>query len=224
MLDGQQRLTSLLFALRPEDIKLPEEIIKKYDIYFSVNDEKFYPKCQKNQTCFPAAILGSNDKFMKFYAQHANSGKGAIDKNILEKLDLFRNYEIPLLTFNESVDLDVVSKTFQYLNAKGTPLTLMNLISAKVYSPGVFDLYEHVETTQKALEDASFSSDDFTGENLIRSIAIYNKIDIHPKTILETLKTEHLSKDYKRAEKAYIDSLIFITDDIDIPIKFLPFS
>jgi len=223
VLDGQQRLTSLLFALKPEGIKLSEDVIKKYDIYFSINDEKFCPKYQKKQTCFPAEVLGSDDRFMKFYAEHATSKKSSIDKNILEKLNLFRNYEIPLLTFNENVDLDVVSKTFQYLNAKGTPLTLMNLISAKVYSPDIFDLYEHVEATQKALEDANFSSEDFTGENLVRSIAIYNNINNHPKTILESLKTEHLARDYKKAEKAYIDALVFITDDIEIPIKFLPY-
>src|SRR3989344_2227031 len=223
VLDGQQRLTSLLFSLRPDDIKLPEEIKKQYDIYFSIDDERFYPKRQKNQNCFPAEILGSNDKFMKFYAENANSKKLPINQIILEKLTLFRDYEVPLLIFDEKVDLDIVSKTFQYLNAKGTPLTLINLIAAKTYSPSVFDLYIQVESTQKALEDAHFISEDFTGENLIRSIAIYNNIDTHPRAILESLKTDHIVKDYKKAEKAYLDALIFITDDIEMPIKLLPY-
>ncbi len=223
VLDGQQRLTSLLFALRPEGIKMPEKIVNQYDIYFSVEDEKFYPKIQKKCTCFSAEVLGSNDKFMRFYAEHVNPKKSQIRKDILEKLDLFRNYEVPMLTFDSKVDLDVVSKTFQYLNAKGTPLTLINLIAAKTYSLNVFDLYDKVETTQKVLEDATFIAEDFTGENLIRSIAIYNSIDIHPKTILESLKTDHLVKDYNKAERAYLDALIFITDDIEIPIKLLPY-
>jgi len=136
---------------------------------------------------------------------------------------LFRDYEVPLLVFDERVDLDVVSKTFQYLNAKGTPLSLMNLISAKTYAPGIFDLYDRVEGTQKILEDGNFTAEDFTGENLIRSIAIYNDINNNPKDILEKLKTEHLIKDYKKAEEAYIDALVFINDDIDIPLKLLPY-
>lgn len=223
VLDGQQRLTSLLFALRPEGIKLPEEVTKQYDIYFSINDEKFYPKYQKKQECFSAEILGSNDKFMRFYAEKVGSKKSPINKTILEKLALFRDYEVPLLIFDEKVDLDIVSKTFQYLNAKGTPLTLINLIAAKTYSLSVFDLYERVETTQKALEDAHFTSEDFNGENLIRSIAIYNGINNQTKTILESLKTEHLAKDYQKAEKAYLDALIFINDDLEMPIKLLPY-
>lgn len=222
-MDGQQRLTSLLFSLRPEGIKLPQEIITQYDIYFSVDDEQFYPKPQKKQVCFPAEILGSSDKFMRFYAENSNSKKATISKMILEKLNLFRDYEIPLLTFDEKVDLDVVSKTFQYLNAKGTPLTLINLIAAKTYSPSIFDLYDRVETTEKALEDAHFGSEDFSGEDLVRSIAIYNSINNHPKTILESLRTEHLVRDYNKAEKAYLDALIFISDDIEMPIKFLPY-
>src|SRR3989344_6826491 len=32
VLDGQQRLTSLLFALRPEGITFPEDTIRQYDI------------------------------------------------------------------------------------------------------------------------------------------------------------------------------------------------
>jgi len=223
VLDGQQRLTSLLFALRPEGVKLPDDIIKKYDIHFSINDEKFYPKCQKKQICFPAEILGSDDKFMRFYAKNADSKKNSINKTILEKLNLFRNYEIPLLIFDEGVDLDIVSKTFQYLNAKGTPLTLMNLISAKTYSPEIFDLYDRVDTTKKILEDSGFSSDDFTGEKLVRSIAIHNNINTNPKTILESLKTSHLVRDYKKSERAYLDALTFVTDDIDIPLKLLPY-
>jgi len=223
VLDGQQRLTSLLFALRPEGIKLPEKITAQYDIYFCIDDQRFYSKNQKKQSCFSASVLGSNDRFMKFYAESASSKKSQIDKDVLEKLTLFRDYEIPLLTFDEKVDLDIVSKTFQYLNAKGTPLTLINLIAAKTYSPSIFDLYDRVEATQKLLEDAHFASEDFSGEDLIRSIAIYNNINNNPKTILESLKTDHLVRDYAKAERAYLDALVFISDDIEVPIKLLPY-
>lgn len=219
VLDGQQRLTSLLFSLRPDGINLPDDKIKKYEIFFSINDEKFYSKCSNKQKCFPASILGSDDRFIEFYAKRKNY----INKNILEKLKLFRDYEVPILTFTEEVDLDTVNKTFQFLNAKGTPLSLMNLIAAKTYSPDIFDLYERIEETQKILEDANFPTDDFTGENLIRSIAIFNDINNNPKSILENLKTSHLTKDYKRAERAYLDSLVFINDDIGIPVKFIPY-
>jgi len=44
VLDGQQRLTSLLFALRPENLHLPEAISSKYEIYFCIDDECFYGK------------------------------------------------------------------------------------------------------------------------------------------------------------------------------------
>jgi len=219
VLDGQQRLTSLLFSLRPEDIKFPEDILKKYDIYFSFDDEKFYPKRTRKGKSLHAETLGSNDKFMKFYAKESRY----IDKTILDKLQLFRDYEVPILTFNEQVDLDTVTKTSQFLNEKGTKLTLMNLIAAKTYAPERFDLYERIDSTQKSLENVNLPADDFTGENLIRSIAIYNNINNHPKSILEKLKTNHLLKDYKKAEKAYLDSLIFIGDDIDIPQNCLPY-
>src|SRR3989338_2417033 len=107
VLDVQQRLTSLLFALRPEGIKLPEKITAQYDIYFCIDDQRFYSKNQKKQSCFSASVLGSNDRFMKFYAESASSKKSQIDKDVLEKLTLFRDYEIPLLTFDEKVDLDI---------------------------------------------------------------------------------------------------------------------
>jgi len=223
VLDGQQRLTSLLFSLRPEGIGLPNDILKKYEIYFSINDEKFYPKCPKKQKCFSAEILGSDDRFMEFYAKSLKAGKNSINKVILEKLKLFRDYEVPILIFTEDVGLDTVNKTFQFLNAKGTPLSLMNLVAAKTYSPNIFDLYVCIENTQKILEDAFFPAEDFTGESLIRSLAIYNNINNNPSSILEDLKTSHLVKDYKKAERAYLDALIFIRDDIEIPIKFLPY-
>jgi len=220
VLDGQQRLTSLLFSLRPDGLSLPESIVQKYQICFSVNDEKFHIKCPKGHKCISADVLGSDDRFMDFYVK--NSRK--IDKTILESLKAFRDYEIPLLTFEEKVSLDVVSKTFQYLNAKGTPLSLINLIAAKTYAPEAFDLYQHIDETKHAIEEAGFSSEDFTGEVIIRAIAIYNGIDNHPKTIIESLKTDHFVKDYKKSQKAYIEALVFIEDDIGIPLKILPYD
>jgi len=220
ILDGQQRLTSLLFALRPDGLSLPELIIKKYQIYFSLTDEKFHIKCLRGHKCVPADVLGSDDRFYDFYVKNQRK----ISKSILNNLKAFREYEIPLLTFEEKVSLDVVSKTFQYLNAKGTPLTLMNLIAAKTYAPEAFDLYQHIDETKHAVEEAGFSSEDFTGEIIVRALAIYNGIDNHPKTIIENLRTEHLVKDYKKSQKAYIETLVFIEDDIGIPLKILPYD
>lgn len=221
VLDGQQRLTSLLFALKPDGILLPGSITEKYQILFSIDDEKFYiKKCPKGNKCFPADILGSDERFIDFYAN--NSKK--INKSILDNLNAFRNYEIPLLTFDETVSLDVVSKTFQYLNAKGTPLTLINLIAAKTYAPEAFDLYQHIDETKHAIEEAGFFAEDFTGEVIIRALAIYNGIDNHPKTIIEKLKTEHFVKDYKKSQRAYIEALVFIEDDIGIPLRILPYD
>lgn len=220
ILDGQQRLTSLLFSLKPDGLSLPELIVEKYQVHFSINDEKFHTKCPKGHKCFPADILGSDDRFMDFYVK--NSKK--IDKSILDNLKAFRDYEVPLLTFEEKVSLDVVSRTFQYLNAKGTPLTLINLVAAKTYAPEAFDLYQHIDETKHTIEEAGFPSEDFTGEILIRSLAIYNDIDNRPKTIIENLRTEHFVKDYQKSQKAYIETLVFIEDDIGMPLKILPYD
>lgn len=220
VLDGQQRLTSLLFALKPDGLLLPESITKKYQIFFSIDDEKFYIKCPRGHKYYSADILGSDDRFMDFYVK--NSKK--IKKSILDNLKAFRDYEIPLLTFEEKVSLDVVSKTFQYLNAKGTPLTLINLIAAKTYAPEAFDLYRHIDETKHAIEEGGFSAEDFTGEVIIRALAIYNGIDNHPKTIIEKLRTEHFVKDYMKSQKAYIEALVFIEDDIGIPLRILPYD
>lgn len=220
VLDGQQRLTSLLFTLKPEGINIPEAITKKYQIFFSINDQKFYEKAPRGHKCFPAEILGSDKKFMEFYVKNSK----VINETILENLNSFRDYEIPLLIFDQGVSLDVVSKTFQYLNAKGTPLTLINLVAAKTYAPEAFDLYQHIEETKDIIEDAGFNSEDFDGEVIIRALAIYNGIDNHPKTIIEKLRTEHFVKDYKKSQKAHIEALIFILDDIGVPLKLTPYD
>ena len=223
VLDGQQRLTSLLFVFRPEGINFPESIIKKYQIYFSFNDEKFYKKCPKGHKCFPAEILGSNKKFMEFYSKTIKNAKDK-DEDILEKLQLLRDYEVPLLIFDEKISVSTVCTTFQYINSKGTPLSLMNLIAAKTYALDVFDLYEKIDDTRKIIEDADFHLDNFNGEDIIRALAIYNGIDNRTKAIIENLKTNHFVKDYKRAQMAYLDTLIFIRDDIGVPINLVPYK
>lgn len=139
ILDGQQRITSLFLAIRGLQIKNKnyEDIIINLDADLDNHETRI-------------VTIKSDDIKFKYisFAKLLNEGLGYLAKNYpdyLEKIDALRN-KIRELDFSaikiEGASIEVATEIFTRLNTGGKKLGAFDIMVAKTYKPGTFDLVE----------------------------------------------------------------------------------
>lgn len=161
ILDGQQRITSLYYAVNSSKIKVNSnnQIIKDTSIplYFYINFYSFYKSDNNNQIVevsskeypkevqlekllFPLFELDTyaqweNDLF-DFLYEKTNSLDFArkLSRDVGNRLNhLLTGFEIPYIILPKSIGLEQVSEIFEGINTKGKRLNVFDLLIARLY-------------------------------------------------------------------------------------------
>ena len=194
VLDGQQRLTSILAALLGLEVKLRDGSRKDFSsliVHLNRGDEdspivrKDFPG-EVDAVCVPLAQLWSRkgDEF------DACVGQDTLREDRDEFSDRLRTYGIPKVTLIEA-ELFIATEVFSRINTLGTELNTFEIMVAKTYDPDKgFDLVDKFEEFSAELQGTGFESIDAT--SILQLIALMLRDDCKKKTILSLERAEFI--------------------------------
>jgi len=149
ILDGHQRLATLLGALKPPSGQLAlgaDNDERCWEILFDLDNDIFLLADQKEESNSYVSLRVLLDSVASFRFQRGLIGKPDEEK-LLRKLEelgaAFQRYKIPIIPI-VSDDLDQVTRTFQQINSQGTVMKPTHMIHALTWSED-FDLNSRLE-------------------------------------------------------------------------------
>ena len=245
ILDGQQRITSLFYAINAPNLEgfadksnwRDTRIYREHPLYFYINFGTFLkdPKSPDvievhkmkigREDCFkfilfPLYELEKYDewisKFEKFLRDYSDNHDKIYEiKEIIRKKlsHMWAGYEIPYILLPKEMKIDQVTEIFEQLNTKGKPLSVFDLLIARLYKYDIKlkDLWD--STTRKYPNIFRFSKYiEKTPIYILQAISLfYDKnssakrsdiLDIH-KNVYE--KTEYRFEDHWVEFSEYLD-------------------
>ncbi|MFS8066727.1 MAG: DUF262 domain-containing protein [Byssovorax sp.] len=163
LLDGEQRLTTLFFALvgargSKQEIDETDEPAEAFQVYYNLRTKEFVTR-DDISTVLPHhlpltdTLQGSRlVKFQRNLSDQRRTGKNGsesyADAEALVSLsdevaDAFRQYKFPTVPVT-SDDLELVTRTFKRVNSQHVTMTEVHMVNALTWSPQ-FDLSERLE-------------------------------------------------------------------------------
>lgn len=153
ILDGQQRITSLYYAIKNPDFKIGNKHLFFYlnfSLYMSQDGsdmliEKVPYELSIEDTykrlLFPLNMLENYDEWEDGLQDYLNA---KYPKQTTEILEIWRiihkklhhiwdGYEIPYVSLSEDIDISQVTDIFEGINTKGKPLGIFDLLIARLY-------------------------------------------------------------------------------------------
>ena len=223
VLDGQQRLTSLLAALGGEKVTLRDGRKRDFSsilVHLNRTDDDApivrtdYPD-DDDPVCLPLAQLWSRqgDEF--------DQCKGEIRASRDNFADRLRTYDIPKVTLYEA-ELSEATEVFSRINTGGQDLSVFEIMVAKTYDPNRdFDLVEKYEELKNELSECGFETIDAT--SILQLIALLLTSDCKKRTILE-LKREEFIETWDRAIRSVKQAVDYVRESFRIPVsRLLPY-
>ena len=166
LLDGQQRVSSLVGTLRLTDDVEP--IVDQIDwrVYYDLDNQEFVhvrePAGSVGRQYFPVRSLLSTAGFFEA-CRHIQSGAGD-NKLALQRLaeadrlaNAFRDYQLPLIHIQEA-DLESAVTVFARLNRRGRRMTADEMVSALTYQEGEFHLAQKLDEFKSELKKTGFGN------------------------------------------------------------------
>ena len=225
VLDGQQRLTSILAALLGLEVKLRDGARKDFSsliVHLNRDDEdspivrRDFPD-EIDAVCVPLAQLWSRngDKF------DACVGQDKLREARDEFSDRLRTYGIPKVTLIEA-ELFIATEVFSRINTLGTELNTFEIMVAKTYDPDQeFDLVDKFEEFSTELQGTGFESIDAT--SILQLIALMLRDDCKKKTILSLERMEFIEA-WPSAINNLKAAVDYIKSAFQIPVsRLLPY-
>ena len=165
ILDGQQRITSLFYAILGPKLSGFEDksnwrdtrIYREHPLYFFADFGTFlrdpkspyvikvYRRRIKNEDCFKSLLfpfyeldryddwVSEFEKFLRNYS--SNQAKIYDIKEIIRKklAHIWAGYEIPYISLPKEMRIHEVTEIFEQLNTKGKPLSVFDLLIARLF-------------------------------------------------------------------------------------------
>lgn len=178
LLDGEQRLLTLFFALHSPSpstvIDEGEERPDAFEMYFDLDQSEFLTKEDLGRIeahHFPLRAIFQSRAVLNFQREltkqrdraHAGvEGAGAsadeqLDARIArtdEIVEAFRQYKIPV-TVMKTDDLALATETFKRVNSQGAKMTEVHMTNAVAWQPG-FDLLDEFSNIREAIDEPVF--------------------------------------------------------------------
>lgn len=167
VLDGQQRITAIYYAVKAPSIGLPNTD-KPYVFFLNINalldplrdsseiiDSFTATKAKRRgfldietqyaKKIFPLTELQNYSDWLFGFYNHLRNNEGFDDdeaQKYYKKLDeifkhVWSTYEIPVVKLPESLNLENVATVFERINSKGTPLGVFDLLNARFIIHGI---------------------------------------------------------------------------------------
>jgi len=157
ILDGQQRMTSLYYAIRAPKYSLKGS---KNPLYYYINFHSFLAKNNSDIIEIHANKISREETFRKMlfplyeledysiwvddledflYKETGNNDKVRNIRRIIDKKlrHIWEGFEIPYISLPESMDISQVTDIFENLNSKGKPLSVFDLLIARLSKWGI---------------------------------------------------------------------------------------
>jgi len=211
VLDGQQRITALFYALYEVDIplrgrKAPYRFFidlnaalnKNWDeavIAVNVNDRRRLSEIQNNPNIIPLSIIKNIGELSRRFVNHPDLNK------IIDLANDFLNREIHIVTLPRNTDLNKIVETFERINRTGQPLSIFELLTARLFKYGIRlrDILEESKNKCQFLKDVQ-------PEAVLKVMSLIRGKEPKRKNLLE-LEPENFEEDWKIAceslERAY---------------------
>ena len=157
VLDGQQRITSIYacFCQSTEQVESTYSAeLNLFDIYFDIDEKKFKPKVDLNQSnqSIPIRVLFNNAEFHKICKSIADDDEKFKLATGLQSL--FQNYEVPIVVIKGRSKAEV-GIIFERINNTGTELTPLDLMIAWTWQED-YHLKEEIEDIIESLSLKGF--------------------------------------------------------------------
>ena len=224
VLDGQQRLTSILAALHGLTVELRDGTKKAFSsliVHLNRTDDEA-PIVRTDRPideyaeCLPLTELWSRrgDDF------DACTGELRDTRDMFS--DRLRTYGIPKVTLFEA-ELSIATEVFSRINTGGQELSVFEIMVAKTYDPDQeFDLVEKYEEFSEELQDAGFDS--ISPTDILQLIALMLSDNCRKRTILDLERNKFIDTWPKAIDnvRAAVD---YIKSAIRIPVsRLLPYA
>lgn len=216
ILDGQQRLTTLYGVFNSDQNTADPKLAERFNICYLPDEDAFVhysaagdkEKIQLNKILDTTKLLSELLKF--------NDEQKA---KIAKLTEAFKDYEFPVVTIKERSNKEVCS-IFQRINSSGTPLNIMELLTAWTWSDK-FYLRRETEALIDKLADKGYEKIDqqllmrMLASITIESIDEKDLVDVNPDSLVDGIHN------LKNAVFAAVD---FLEGQLKIKnIIFLPF-
>ena len=232
LLDGQQRVSTLVGALR-----LPDEAESIVDdvnwrLYCDLDRREFLPippeKVESRH--FPVRSLLDTAGFIiacRRIEEEANEPSEA--RRWLKEADrlasAFRDYQLPLIRIREA-DLDSAVTVFARLNRKGRKMAADEMVSALTYQEGQFHLAKKLDEFRDELDSMGFG--DLDRVLLLRAVLAALGRDIYAKDwadlMIKPEVREMLPDAFASAESGIKRALVFLNELGVTSDRLLPYG
>ncbi len=206
LLDGQQRTSALYYALFEPDLPLKnrkssyrffldiDKAIKKdFDgavIAVSVSDKRRLNEIEKNGRIIPLRLVRDIGALVVKFKEDSEVN------NIVNLANEFMKREVNIVTLPRKTDLDKIVETFERINRTGEPLSIFELLTARLYKEKIKirDLFEKAKNTY-------IFPNIVPPEFILRTISLLRDKEPKRKSVLE-LDPKDFEADWERACQA----------------------
>lgn len=199
VIDGQQRLTSLYFALMGLKTGTGSDFSEMcISLTARKSEQIVYDQLPKDAN--PDDFVGLKSLF------NATSLAGSHPEKRLEYYQVLLQYKISVIEIDdENLSLDEVIEIFERLNLGGKKLNLFSIIAARSYkataesAPG-FDLAKRFDAFNKTLQNNNYGK--IADSTFLQAIAACLIGKVNKSEILRNLNSELIISNYSAVEKA----------------------
>ena len=232
LLDGQQRVSTLVGTLRlPDDA---EPIVDQVDwcVYCDLDSREFLraPAGGVGPQHFPVrSLLNTAGFFTACRRIESEVDNRSRAQQWLDEADrlasAFRDYQLPLIHIREA-DLDSAVTVFARLNRTGRKMTADEMVSALTYREGEFHLAKRLDEFKGELEEIGFGNLDRV--LLLRAVLAALDRDIYAKDWADLMVKQEvrarLPDVFESAADGMMDALEFLEDLGVTSDRLLPYG
>ena len=221
LLDGQQRVSTLVGSLRLPDLDEKESVVDgvNWRLYCDLDSREFLPvppeKVEPRH--FPVRSLLDTAGFIAACRRIEEVDNQEAAQRWLNAADrlasAFRDYQLPLIRIREA-GLDSAVTVFARLNRKGRKMAADEMVSALTYREGEFHLAAELDRLKDALDWRAFGNLDRV--LLLRSVLAALGRDIYAKDwadlVVKSEVRERLPEAFKEVESGINQALDFLNE------------
>ena len=207
LLDGQQRVSTLVGTLRLTDDMEPNVDQIEWRIYYDLDSQQFVwlraAGMDKTPQHFPVRSLLTTAGFIAACRLIEGDHDGQQAKRRLAEADrlasAFRDYQLPVIRIGDA-DLESAVTVFARLNRTGRKIAPDELVSALTYQEGEFHLARMLDEFQAELRDKRFGNLDRIF--LLRSVLAALDRDIYAKDWADLMVKGEVRRELPQAFRA----------------------
>ena len=194
-------------------------------IYYDLEKKEFFQYANEdNPKALPLSILYDTKKILDFGKSiSAFEDYDILDNELVNLIETFREYLIPVVTIKEETVEDV-SPVFERINSTGTQLNIFDLMVAATWSEG-FDLNDSTAEIRDSAKLKDFENIDNSA--FLKLMAKLQGYGVKKESIfkLRNLKVDELQSLSKKVKESVERAIDFLATDLNVPSdSFLPYE